>query len=170
MSGTIEVLDGEALLAFSIDDMLNYSGPGSPGGVAHGFKVLERGLPLLDPSGPLQRREISVRTPFEGPGVRDAVELVTRAATCGRYVVEPSLARTERGPTMERFVFELGYRDRTVTLIVCDGVVPDEFIELATTEGLSQEQQVRFAQLKLEVLDRVMGLPADEVYDVVDRS
>lgn len=170
MTGTIEVLDGQALFAFSIDDMLRYSGPGSPGGVAHGFKVLERGLPLLGPAGPPQRREITVRTPFEGPGVRDAVELVTRAATGGRYLVEPSLARPERGPTMERFVFELGYRDRTATLIVCEGVVPDEFIELATTEGLSQEQQARFAQLKLEVLDRVMELPADEVYDVVDSS
>lgn len=37
------------ILGFTYDDLMRYHGPGFPGGVAHAFKVLERGLPLLDP-------------------------------------------------------------------------------------------------------------------------
>ena len=166
MTRTLDVLDQGRLLAFSFDDLLKYHGPGSPGGVVQGFKVMERGLALLDPDGPCERREIHIRTAFGGPGARDAFEMVTRAVTGDRYVVDRSLARAERGFAAERFVFELTYRDRSVTLLVRDGIVPDEFIRLARTEGKTDEQQARFAQLKLEMVERVMPMPADEVYDV----
>lgn len=166
MTGTIDVLDKGKLLAFSFEDMLKYHGPGSPGGVAQAFKILERGLPLLDPDGPPERREIHVRTAFGGPGARDVFELVTRGVTGGRYVVEPSLALPERGRAMERFVFELTYRNRSATLLVREGIVPDEFIALARTDPRSEEQEARFAALKLDMVQRVMGLPAEEVYDV----
>ena len=164
---TLDVLDKGRPLAFSLDDLLKYHGPGSPGGVAQAYKILERGLPLLDPDGPPERREIHVRTAFGGPGARDAFELVTRAVTGGRYDVDQSLARPERGRAMERFVFELTYRDRSATLIVREGIVPDEFIELARTDPRSEEQDARFAQVKLDMVAHVMSLPAEEVYDVV---
>lgn len=167
MTSTIDVLDRGRLLAFSFDDMLKYHGPGSPGGVAHGFKVLQRGLPLLgSDDGPPERREIAIRTAFGGPGARDAVELVTRGVTGDRYVVDPSLARPQRGRAMERFVFEVTYRDRCATLIVRDAIVPDEFIALARTDPRTDEQEQRFAAMKLEMVERVMALPAEEVYDV----
>lgn len=166
MTATIDVLDRGRLLAFSLEDLLKYHGPGSPGGVAQAFKLLERGLALLSPDGPPERREIAIRTAFGGPGARDAIELVTRAVTGDRYVVDASLARPERGRAMERFVFELTYRDRSATLFVREGIVPDEFIALARTDPRSDEQEQRFATLKLEMVERVMGLPAEEVYDV----
>ncbi len=168
MTDTLDVLDRGRLLSFSLDDLMKYHGPGSPGGVAQGFKVLERGLALLDPDGPCERREIHVRTAFGGPGARDAIELVTRAVTGDRFAVDGSLALPERGVTMERFVFELTYRERSATLIVREGMVPDEFIELARKKGKSDEEEARFEQLKLEMVDRLMGLPADEVYDVLE--
>jgi hypothetical protein len=166
MTGTIDVLDKGRLLAFSFDDLLKYHGPGSPGGVAQAYKLLERGLALLGgPDGPPERREIHIRTAFGGPGARDAIELVTRAVTGDRYVVDQSLARPERGRAMERFVFELTYRDRSATLVVREGIVPDEFIALARTDPRSAEQEERFAKLKLDMVEHVMSLPADEVYD-----
>ena len=168
MTDTLDVLDRGRLLSFSLDDLMKYHGPGSPGGVAQAFKILQRALPLLDPDGPCERREIKLRTAFGGPGARDAFELVTRAVTGDRYVVDQSLARPERGVTMERFVFELTYRDTTVTLIVREGMVPDEFIELARKDGKTDDEKARFEQLKLEMVDRLMGLPADEVYDVLE--
>lgn len=159
--------EGDRTLAFSVGDLRRYHGPGSPGGVAHAFKVLERALPLLSPDGPPQRREIAIRTAFGGPGARDGFELVTRAVTGGRYVVDPALARPERGRTMERFVFELAYRDTTVTLEVREGIVSDEFIDLARTDPRTDAQERHLDELKLEMSDRVMALPADAVYDVV---
>ena len=131
----IEVVDRGRPIEFSFDDMLRYHGGGSPGGVAHAFKVLERALPLLDPDGPCERREIAIETAFGGPGARDAFELVTRALTGERYRIDESLARPERGRTLERFVFRLKYRDRSVTLELREGFVTEEFIDLARTDG-----------------------------------
>jgi hypothetical protein len=167
LAGSIEVIERGRPIAFSFDDMLRYHGGGSPGGVAHAFKVLERALPLLDPDGPCERRDIVVETAFGGPGARDAFELVARAVTGDRYRVDESLARPERGRTLERFVFRLSYRDRSVTLELRDGFVTEEFIDLARTDERSPEQEQRLDTLKQEMADRVMARPADEVYDVV---
>lgn len=154
-------------MAFTFEDLMRYHGAGSPGGVAHAFKVLERALPLLSPDEPPERREIAIRTAFGGPGVRDAFELVTRAVTEGRYSVDPELARPQRGRAMERFVFELTHRGRQVTLTVREGFVTEEFIDLARTEPRSQDEERRLDRLKLEMAERVMGAPAEAVYDAI---
>jgi hypothetical protein len=78
VAATIEVVDRGTPLAFTIEDLMRYHGPTSPGGVAHAFKVLERALPLL---GPCERRAVEVTTAFGGPTARDAFELVLRAIT-----------------------------------------------------------------------------------------
>ena len=167
MTGTIEVAEQGRRMTFSFEDILKYHGPGSPGGAAHAFKVLERALPLLDPREPCERREIVVETAFGGPGARDAFEMVTRAVTGDRFRVDASLARPERGRALERFVFRLGYRDRRTTLTLREGFVTDEFIALARTEPRSAAQERRLDVLKLEMADRVMARPAAEVYDAV---
>ena len=170
MAASIEVVERGRVIAFSFDDMLRYHGGGSPGGVAHAFKVLERALPLLDPDGPCERREIFVDTAFGGPGARDAFELVTRAVTGDRLRIDESLARPERGRTLERFVFRLRYRDRSVTLALREGFVTEEFIDLARTDERTPEQEQRLDTLKQEMADLVMGTPADEVYAVKSRQ
>jgi hypothetical protein len=166
MPATIEVSERGTVIAFSYEDMLRYHGQGSPGGVAHAFKVLERALPLLDPRGPCERRELSVETAFGGPGARDGFELVTRAVSGDRFSVDPALARPERGRTLERFVFRLRYREREATLILREGFVTEEFIDLARSERRSDEQERRLDTLKREMAARVLAPPADEVYEL----
>ncbi len=158
------VVDHGARLEFSFADLMRYHGPGSPGGVAHAYKVLERALPLLAPDGAPERRDVAVRTAFGGPGARDAFELVLRAGTGRRYTVDLALARPDRGRAAERFVFVLTYRDREVALAVREGFVTDEFIELARAERRSPEQDARLTTLKAEMAERVMAAPADAVY------
>ena len=161
----LELADAGRPASFAFEDMLRYHGPGSPGGVAHAFKVLERALPLLAPGAAPERREIVVRTAFGGPGARDGFELVTRAVTEGRYTVDPALARPERGRTLERFVFRIAYRERAVTLLARAGTVPDELIELARTERPTGEQVARLRELKQAMADHVMASAAADVYD-----
>lgn len=166
MISTIEVVDEGSALAFTFEDLMRYSGPGSPGGVAQAVKVLERTLPLLEPSGLPERREIEVATAFAGPGARDAFELVTRAVTEGRYVLDDAMARPELGATRERFVFRLGYRGRSVTVVLREGYVGEEFIALAGMEQRSEEQESRLTVLKREMAELLLATPAAEVYDV----
>ena len=165
MAAELVVLERGVALGFSFEDLMSYHGPGSPGGVAHGFKVMERALPLLDGGAPPERREIDVATAFSGPGARDAFELVTRAVTGDRYVVDPGLALPERGWTRDRFVFRLRYRGATVTLGVREGFVTEEFLTLARTEQPSAQQTARLDVLKREMAERVMARPASDVYE-----
>lgn len=165
MSGTIEVVDQGRILAYTFENLMHYHGPGSPGGVAHAFKVMERVLPLLELGGLPERREIGVHTAFAGPGARDGFEMVTRAVTEGRYVVDDALARPERGPTGERFVFRLSYRGHSVTAVLREGYVGEEFIALVGKER-SAEEESRLTVLKREMAQRLLASPATEVYDV----
>lgn len=168
MTETIEVQERGRTIAYSFDDMLKYHGVGSPGGVATAFKVLQRALALLSPGEPPQRREIAVRTSFRGPGARDGFEAVTRAVTGDRFRLDPDLARPERGRVLERFVFEIAYRGRAVTLLLRDGFVTEEFIDLARKEARSDEEEAHLDMLKSELADRVMGAAPSDVYDLAD--
>jgi hypothetical protein len=164
MSALVLVDEGRRL-SFGFEDLLDYHGPGSPAGVAHAFKVLERALPLLC-DGPPERRGITVATSFHGPGARDAFELVTRAVTGDRFVLDDDLVRPDLGWAAERFVFRLGYRGRAVTLTVRPGIVSDAFVALARAADRSPEDEERFRVLKLDAAALVMSLPAAGVYDV----
>lgn len=163
---TIEVQEESRSVAFSFQEMLRYSGPGSPGGVALGFKVMERAFPLLEPEGLVERREVVVDTAFRGPGARDACELVTRALTEGRYVVDAALERPERGHTLRTFCFRVSYRDRTATLVLREGYVTDEFVRLAQSPDLSDEEEHHFTKMKHALADRLMATNAADVFDV----
>jgi hypothetical protein len=86
--------------------------------------------------------------------------------TDGRYVVDPQLERPDRGRTLERFVFELAHRETTATLLLNDGFVHDEFIDLARVQGRSAAQEARLDVLKRELAARVMAAPAADVVEV----
>ncbi|WP_345751278.1 hypothetical protein [Microbacterium rhizophilus] len=163
---TLTVREAGTELAFGIDDLNRYHGPGFPGGVAHAYKVLERTLPLLDGGAPPERREIRIDTAFGGPGARDAFELVTRGVTDGRYTVDPSLALPERD-FLARYVFRLSYRGAVVTAVVREGFVVREFIDLGAKPDKTDAEHAHLEVLKREMADRLLSAPADEAYDVV---
>jgi hypothetical protein len=170
MIETIEVCERGQKIAFSFDDLLRYHGPGSPGGVAVAFKALQRAFAVLSPDQPPPRRSVVVRTAFRGPGARDGFEAVTRAVTDGRYLVDRTLLRTDRGRLLEDFVFEVGVGERAVTLLLRDGFVTDEFIDLARTGHPTAQQERRLDELKTQLARHVMRTPAAEVYDVADQG
>lgn len=165
---TIEVLDDGELVRIGFGDLVKYHGRSSVGGLAHGFKVMERGLPLLDGGQPPERREVHVETEFDGPGSRDAFEMVTRAVTGGRYRATAELAGPDH-PAPEapegRFFFRLRYRGNTVDLTLRDGHVSSEFIDLVRRGPGTPAEESHLARLKQDMADRLMQLPAEDVYD-----
>jgi hypothetical protein len=168
MTETIAVRERGRTLAFSFDDMLRYAGPHSPAGVATAFKVMQRAFPVLSPGEPVPRRSVAVRTAFQGPGARDGFEAVTRAVTDGRFTVDPSLARPDRGRLLQSFVFEVGLPGRSVTLLLRDGFVTADFIDLATKADRDAAEEAHLDQLKAQLARRLLAPPAEDVYDVAD--
>jgi hypothetical protein len=166
MTDSLTVEERGRIITFTFDDMMRYHGPHSPGGVAMAFKVMQRAFAALSPNEPPERRSITVRTAFRGPGARDGFEAVTRAVSDDRYVVDRSLVRADRGRLLEDFVFAVGIGDRTATVLLRDGFVTDEFIDLAHPENRTEAQERRLDELKTQLAQRVMVAHAAEVYDI----
>jgi hypothetical protein len=166
MTDTIAVQERGQTLTFSFEDVMRYHGVHSPGGVAVAFKAMQRALPILSPDQPPPRRSLVVRTAFRGPGARDCFEAVTRAVSDDRYTVDRSLVRTDRGRLLEDFVFVIAVGVRAVTVLLRDGFVTDEFIDLARADNRSGEQERRLDWLKAQLANEIMGAAADEVFDL----
>jgi hypothetical protein len=168
MDETILVTERGQMLEFSFADMLCYAGPYSPAGVANAFKVMQRAFALLSPNQPPQRRSIVIRTAFRGPGARDGFEAVTRAVTDGRYTVDPTLARPDRGRLLQSFVFQIAIAGRVATLLLRRGFVTGEFIDLAGKSDRNHAEETRLDQLKAQLAQRVLAAPAEDVYEIYE--
>jgi hypothetical protein len=166
MTEALAVEERGRTITFTIDDMMRYHGVHSPAGVAMAFKVMQRAFAALSPDGPPARREVMVRTAFRGPGARDGFEAVTRAVTDGRYTVDRSLVRSDLGRLREDFVFVVSIGGYTATLLLRDGYVSDEFIDLARAQNRTDSQEARLDELKMQLAQRVMSTPAVDLFDV----
>lgn len=168
MSGaTLTVLENGKPISFTFEDLMRYHGHGFPGGVAHAFAAMRAAFPLLDGGKPLERREITIRTSFRGPGGHDALEMVTRGRSEGRQHIVPELAEPERGTTLQNYVWAFTYRGAMVTVHVAEGIVRDEFIVLGRKADRTPEEEDRLEWLKRDMADRILSLPADAVYERV---
>jgi hypothetical protein len=163
---SLQVDDGGRIIAFTFDDMMRYHGPHSPAGVATAFKVMQRAFDVLSPGMAPPRRFVVVRTAFRGPGARDGFEAVTRGVTEGRYTIDRSLLRADRGRLLEDFVFEVTVGDRTATLLLRDGFIADEFIALARTENRTADQERRLDELKSRTAQLIMAASAADAIDL----
>jgi hypothetical protein len=163
---TLVVLDQGESISISFEELLKYHGRSSIAGVAHAFKAMERAFPLLSPDQPPERHDITVESGFPGGGARDAFEMVTRAVTGDRFRVtsEPPQTEAPEAPG-GHFFFRLGYRGAAVELVARAGLVPEEFLQFACKEGPTPDEAARAQQLKEEMAERLLGLPADQVYD-----
>ncbi len=165
---TLVVLDEGEPIAIAFEDLLKYHGRSSIAGVAHAFKAMERGFQVLSPGQPPERHDITVESGFPGPGARDAFEMVTRAVTGDRY--RPALGAAAAGAPEApggHFFFRLGFRGTAVELTLRDGFVSAEFLRLACRDVPTAVEAHRAQQLKAEMAERLLGLPAHEVYDAV---
>lgn len=167
MTEALTVEERGRTITFTFDDMMRYHGGHSPAGVAMAFKVMQRSFAMLSPNGPPERRSITVRTAFRGPGARDGFEAVTRAVSDGRYIVDRTLVRTDRGRRLEDFVFVVEIGRHNVTLFLREGFVTDEFVDLARTENRSDAQEQRLVELKAQLAQKVLGAQAVDLFDAV---
>jgi hypothetical protein len=63
------------------------------------------------------------------------------------------------------FIVRIG--ERTATLLLRDGFVTDEFIDLARTENRSDAQEQRLDVLKAQLAQQVLKGPTQDVFDIV---
>lgn len=162
----VTVRDQGEAIRISFDDIVKYHGRSSIAGAAHAFKAMERAFPLLSPDQPPDRYLIVVESGFPGGGARDAFEMVTRAVSGERYRVAPELARDDVPEAPGgHFFFRLTYGTTVVDLALRDGLVPEEFLEVACREAPSAAEAEHAQRLKEEMAARLLNLSPEQVYD-----
>lgn len=161
----ISYLENGEEFTVTCDELLKYHGPGYPGGVVHGLKVMQRAWPLLDEGRLPERREVRCVTAFGGPGGRDAIEFVTRGLTEGRYIVDKALGEGVEESPGGRYYFRFEYRGKAVEITIRPGHVRPEFIQLARKQDRTPEEEAALVKMKLEMSDRLIRMPSEELYD-----
>lgn len=164
----IRIGDHGVQLALSFDDCVKYHGRTSIGGVALGFRLLQYTLARLCPDGVPDRERVGVFTAFPGPGFRDAVEMVTRAASRGALHVDADAAVPDAPEApFGRLYFEVRYGDRTIAVMPPHGVMDAEFLALArrSRAGLTTPaEEARWTERKEALARTVLAARPDDLF------
>lgn len=164
---TIAVIDNGTVLHIPFSACVAYHGRTSIGGVALGFRLLQYAFALLSPDAPPDRADITFFTAFPGPGLRDAVELVTRAVTRGAYRVDA--AANVPGPegVTGRMYFEVEIAGRRCRLALVDGAIGPEFITLgrrSKTPDMTAQERARWTELKEGLAATVLAARPQDLF------
>lgn len=128
-SEIIKIFDDGVLLEIPFSACVLFHGRDSIGGLSLGYRLLGWALNELEPNRPIERKEFSFRTAFPGPGVRDAIEMVTRAVTRGSYSVLDHAPVGAPEGVYGRMYFEFFVNDKRLAVGLKPGVMSNEFIQ-----------------------------------------
>ena len=128
MTEVVSVLDRGVRLDLPFDACILYHGRDSIGGLALGFRLMAHALRVLTPEAPPERSDIVFRTGFPGPGVRDAVEMTTRAVTRGEWHVIENPPENAPEGVYGRMYFEVSIGNKTAAVRLADGALPEDFV------------------------------------------
>lgn len=123
----IHIRDHERALLLDYEQFLEYHAGHALAGAAVAWRAMERAAMLLSEDQIWDRGELSVSARHAGPGVRDALEYVTRCFTRERFDAES--APDGAGPcgSCADFQFVVNDGRRVVRLRLREGVIPESF-------------------------------------------
>ena len=165
VDSTIVIHDHGRPLRLEFSALLAYHGGGALAGAAIGYRAMAAAGAVLSAEQPWDRQSLSVVSWHNGPGVRDAIEFVTRAITRNRFERRESGAAPGCS-SAAAFRFEVADGRRVVGLSLRGQVVDPAFFELAGTPSRSPQQEAELTRLKAVVADAVMALPADRLFEI----
>ncbi len=150
-----------------------YHGKDSIGGLSLGYRLMYWALNYLAEDGEIPKREdISFKTAFPGPGLRDAVEMISRVVTYGRYEVLKEAPSCAPEGVYGRMYFEISLRDKTVKVALKPGVIGEDFIQTGRSfkkENLTPEGLQHWEDLKKNLSEKVWSVKdLSDVLNIID--
>lgn len=163
---TLDILDDGRLERLDYDGLLRFHKGGAIWGASVAFRALQRAKQCLSEPMLWDRRSLMVTSAHPGPGVRDAVEYVTRCVSRGRYRLTQPTLEGQCHKDMQ-FVWWIDDGLRTVSVTLRDDFVPGEFLALVDRIETPMEQpgdQERLGRLKAELTEKLWGKSLDELF------
>jgi hypothetical protein len=167
----LSVRDDFGTYQIGYEDAVKYHGRRYIAGVAVGFQCLNLAFAELSKDKPVERSKVRFFSGMRGLGVKDAVEMVARCVSGGRYIVDTGVVEGDSAPGTPgegRFYFEVFYGTRMVRLRLKHGLVPDEFAPLCLKDeakAIAQEELRRLQEIKENVAAYVIGHDPREIFD-----
>ena len=163
----IRIKDHGRLLVLDYEHFLAYHGNGALAGAAIGFRAMEYAGVVLSRAKLWDRKDLSVTTWHSGPGVRDAIEYVTRCVTRGRFSVDEAQAKEHPCASQVAFHFAVSDGWQQVVITMRTGVVARKFLDAVRRfqdgGGTGQERE-EFEALKAAVAVKVMAKPLEGLF------
>lgn len=163
----IRIKDHGRLLVLDYEHFLAYHGSGALAGAAIGFRAMEYAGMVLSRAKMWDRKNLSVTTWHGGPGVRDAIEYVTRCVTRGKFHVDAEHAKDNPCASQVAFHFAVSDGWQQVVITMRTGVVARKFLDAVRRfqdGGGTGMERKEFETLKAEVAAKVMAKPLEELF------
>ena len=158
--------DGDIRLGY--DDLLKYCTKANVIAAALMLRVGARAFALLSPGEPVWRRDLTWRIGFPGEGILDCVEMISHAVREGRCLRDPDMPSEGAPPALPgHFIFKIGYRGRTATLIPTAEIFDDEFrASVLRWQDEKNDPQGRAAYLayKKKKADLILSMPDEALF------
>lgn len=164
---TIRINDHGRLLMLDYEHFAAYHGGGAVAGAAIGFRAMERAGIALSCRELWDREHISVTTRHRGPGVRDAIEYVTRCVTRGHFRVDEEDDSTPSCASESAFHFVVSNGREQAVITLREGIVAQRFLDAVRhfqASGRVGQEGTDFEELKSEVAMNVMEKSLDELF------
>ena len=158
---TITVRDEEGAMSFDREDLIRYSGQGHLIASALVMRLLSDAFARLSPNEAPLRKDICELSAFPGLGVRDHIELITRAVTDKRYLLDTQ-AGPQYAPTSAiggRMYFVVAIKDKAVSYVMNPEIFDDRWRhEVAAYQkgAKTPQEHARYVAYKYEVVGQLM--------------
>jgi len=169
MGDKILVQDRQDVFEIGFSDVEKYHGLSNIAGAAVGFKALQAAFEALLPGQPAPREDITIKTGHPGTGVRDAIEIVTRATTRGVYTVDKTLPKGRLNPHRQlSFTFIVNLPGREAEVVLKDGILPARFFDLIeiVLKPDTKKEQDELDRLKRSLAKQLVGQSSSELFTV----
>jgi len=168
MNQSLRIKDGIGEITITYEEMCKYHGKDFLGGFALSFKVLELAFRKLLQGETPERVKIRLILGFSPPGVLDALEYATRAISQHRIIIDPTIGIGPKS-TSGSYYFEVHYEKMKITMWLKDGLLPQDFFDLAT-KGLSgaanAEELRRWHDYKIQLGAFIIAKDPTEVLEI----
>lgn len=158
------VRDEEGPITFYREDLLKYSG--NRGLIASGvvFRLMGAAIEDLSPGEIPLREKFRFRTSFPGEEVVDGLELITRARTENRLLIDTRIAPpiAPQTPANGAMYFEVAYEERAMAYSFDSDIFTQEWVQLVQRhqEGsISTEAHAKYLEYKYDVLGKLVCRP-----------
>lgn len=162
------VYDEGNLLEITIEDVGKYHGDICPCLLA-GFRVTQFAISQLWKDEIPERKDFRIVSAFPGQGSQDAFEFITRAKTRGDFTLELPEGTSALSTTVDNWAFSFVRKstDERVRIRFKKEVFPERFFELrkkVEEQAATSEEKGAFGRARQELKDRLMSLPANELF------